>query len=267
MNIDKKGLIGTLVFHVLLLLYLLISAFVTPLPLPGEEGILINFGDTDLGSGPEEPREEERRQEETRQANPEAAAAQQAEEAFLTQDDEEAPALPAADKPTEKKETVKNTNNTKTPENPAPKEEKKEEKPRINTQAMYQGRKTDATYSGSEGTTTGTGNQGDPQGSTETLNHSLGGGAGITPNLTGRSAISLVEPSKDFQTEGKIVVEITVDRSGKVINAVPGVKGSTTFDRHLMAIAREAALATRFDNKPDAPWQQKGTIAYVFRLK
>ncbi len=51
----KKGLVGTIVFHTIVLLLLIFLGFFTPLPLPGEEGILVNFGDTENGLGDREP--------------------------------------------------------------------------------------------------------------------------------------------------------------------------------------------------------------------
>lgn len=51
----KNGLIGTIVTHGIILALLLLFGFFTPLPLPGEEGILVNFGDSENGLGAEEP--------------------------------------------------------------------------------------------------------------------------------------------------------------------------------------------------------------------
>lgn len=51
----KKGLIGTIIFHTIVILLLVLLGFFTPLPLPGEEGILVNFGDTENGLGNREP--------------------------------------------------------------------------------------------------------------------------------------------------------------------------------------------------------------------
>jgi hypothetical protein len=62
-------------------------------------------------------------------------------------------------------------------------------------------------------------------------------------------------------------VEVSVDRSGKVTQATAGIKGSTTLNENLLRVAREAALETRFDPKPDAPPVQKGSITYNFILK
>jgi len=51
----KRGIIGTTIFHIIVLLLLLFLGFFTPLPLPGEEGILVNFGTSDNGFGDIEP--------------------------------------------------------------------------------------------------------------------------------------------------------------------------------------------------------------------
>jgi len=45
----KRGFIGTIIFHVIVLLLLIFFGFITPLPFPGEEGILVNFGDRETG--------------------------------------------------------------------------------------------------------------------------------------------------------------------------------------------------------------------------
>ena len=90
---------------------------------------------------------------------------------------------------------------------------------------------------------------------------------GIAYNLQGRNFQSLAPPNYDYQGEGKVVVEITVDRTGKVTEAIPGTKGSTTLDEYLLSAAKEAALKARFEPKSDAPAFQKGTITYNFVLK
>jgi len=90
---------------------------------------------------------------------------------------------------------------------------------------------------------------------------------GISFDLAGRQARSLPKPKHDIQSEGIVVVEVTVDRNGNVTQAVPGVKGSTTLEEYFLRVAREAAMASKFDRKPDAPVIQKGTITYHFILR
>ena len=93
------------------------------------------------------------------------------------------------------------------------------------------------------------------------------GSKGISYDLQGRGFQALPPPKYDYQGEGRVVVEVSVDRPGKVIQAVPGTKGSTTLDEYLLKVAKEAALNARFEIKSDAPAIQKGTITYNFILK
>jgi hypothetical protein len=86
-------------------------------------------------------------------------------------------------------------------------------------------------------------------------------------NLQGRAIINLPSPKYESQGEGRVVVEISVDREGKVIQAVPGVKGSTTLNDNLLKAAKDAALRARFEVQSDAPSIQKGTISYSFMMK
>jgi len=51
----RNGIIGTIITHAVILLLLLFLGFYTKLPLPVEEGILVNFGDSETGIGAEEP--------------------------------------------------------------------------------------------------------------------------------------------------------------------------------------------------------------------
>jgi colicin import membrane protein len=110
--------------------------------------------------------------------------------------------------------------------------------------------KNAGTTSTSEGEARGLGNQGN-----------------ISYDLGGRGFLYLPKPNYDYQGEGKVVVEVNIDRSGKVIQAIPGSKGSTNLDEYLLKVAKEAALKARFEAKSDAPVIQKGTITYNFMLR
>jgi hypothetical protein len=133
--------------------------------------------------------------------------------------------------------------------------------------------KNSGTSSTSEGVAGGTGNQGVVTGSVDskvrgdgTGTGTSGIGNGITYELGGRGVQTFTKPKYDYQGEGIVVVEVSVDRDGKVVKAVPGAKGSNTLDEYLLKVAKEAALETRFVIKADAPAVQKGTIRYIFKL-
>nr|HPR61729.1 hypothetical protein [Prolixibacteraceae bacterium] len=51
----KEGIIITTVFHVAVLLLMLTFGYFTPLPLPDEKGVLVDFGNSNTGLGKIEP--------------------------------------------------------------------------------------------------------------------------------------------------------------------------------------------------------------------
>ena len=51
----KRGILGSTAFHIIILILLIWLGFFTPLPLPGEQGIMVNFGTSSQGFGSEEP--------------------------------------------------------------------------------------------------------------------------------------------------------------------------------------------------------------------
>jgi TonB family protein len=92
-----------------------------------------------------------------------------------------------------------------------------------------------------------------------------GGGPGgrIGVDLKGRAVVKPPKLPSDTKEEGKVVVEITVDSEGTVIEANPNGRGTTTSSALLKAKAKQAALATKFnvDGKFE---EQKGTITIIF---
>ncbi len=264
----KRGIAGTLLFHIALAIVFAMVGFTTPLPLPGEEGILINFGDMEEAAGPVEPKTAEAVQE----ATPEPQEQEQTvseetpveESPVLTQDYEDAPVEET--KQEEQTEEVKEEAKEQTEQQ----EEKEQEERKVNVNALYTGRNKDNNSTGSEGVTSGEGNQGSETGSVDSDNYTGGesmGNNGINFSLAGRNPESLPLPEYNYQLEGKVVVEITVDKYGNVTKAEPGKKGSTTLDDKLLQAAKRAALKAKFDRKPDAPAYQKGTITYYFKLQ
>lgn len=93
----------------------------------------------------------------------------------------------------------------------------------------------------------------------------LGNGPGskIGISLIGRAVVIKPKLPTDTKEEGKVVVEITVDSEGNVIEANPNGRGTTTSSALLKAKAKQTALGTKFnvDGKFE---EQKGTITIVF---
>jgi TonB family protein len=91
----------------------------------------------------------------------------------------------------------------------------------------------------------------------------IGGGGKIGVSLAGRALVVPPRLPTDTREEGKVVVEITVDSDGNVIEANPNGRGTTTNSPVLKAKARQAAFATKF-NVDGRFEEQKGTITIVF---
>ena len=281
----SKGLAGSIIIHLVLLLVLVFVSFSLPPPPEIEEGIIVNFGTDETGSGLIEP-SAPAGQEETVPPPPPAETIEAEEEPLLTQDDEEAPEVKKIDPDAEKKkrelaEAERIRREALAAERKRIQEEEIERK-RIEAEQQRQaeiinrtkdalaGSKNSGTATTSEGITGGAGNQGVPGGSVDSDVRGTGGGtgnSGISYNLQGRGFQKLPTPKYDYQGEGRVVVEVSVDREGKVIQAIPGSKGSTTLDEYLLKAAKDAALEARFEAKPDAPAVQKGSITYNFILK
>lgn len=117
---------------------------------------------------------------------------------------------------------------------------------------------------GSSGNTAGNGNQGSPDGNSNAGAVSGTGGSGIA-DVGGRDVVFLPLPDQSAvtsETEGTIVVGITVTPEGYVIN--PWIKSSTTASPELKKAAIEAAKKTRFKVGSTT---DKGTTTYKFKAK
>jgi TonB family protein len=278
-------LAGTTIIHLALFVLLLLFSFSVPEPPEMEEGILVNFGTDETGLGmiePSPPAIQEEAAPPLKSNVPQSAE----DEPLITQNDEEAPEVKKVDPEAEKRKLEKIEADRKAREiadaEKAKKLAEETERKRIEAEQKRQAdiinrtknalanSKNAGTNSTSEGVTGGIGNQGVPTGSVDSQVRGDGSGTGdkgISYDLQGRGFQSLPAPKYDYQGEGRVVVEVSVDKLGNVTQAVPGSKGSTTLDEYLLKVAKEAALKARFEAKPDAPAVQKGSITYNFILK
>ncbi len=272
------ALSGTLLFHSLIILFFFLWVIKTPIPPypdTGTPGLEVNLGLSEDGMGDLQPDEtgdaEEVNTSEDVIVQPitnNQAPAFKSTESILSQETEEAPTTDVV-----KEKPVENNNN-------AAKEAVKETPvKKVNTKALFPG-KSGGKKGGNEGETGKPGDQGDPDGTKTSKYHGPGGGSGDTPGdgkggngkgisytLNGRTPQALVPPKSNVQEEGKVVVEITVDKKGIVVFAKAGARGSTTSNSILLEIARKAALGVRFNPDPEAPEEQKGNIVYNFTLR
>jgi colicin import membrane protein len=280
-----KGIAGASVIHLILFLLLLLVGFSAPPPPEMEEGILVNFGTDETGLGMIEPSPPPIKVEASPPV-PKVAKVKSVEDQLLTQNTEEAPEVKKVDPEAEKKKLEKIETDKKIKEQLEAErilrvqaenerkrveaEQKRQSDIMNRTKNALANSKNAGTNSAGEGVAGGPGNQGVPSGSVDSKVRGEGSGLGdkgVSFDLQGRGFQALPKPRYDYQGEGRVVVEISVDRQGKVVQAIPGIRGSTALDEYLLRVAKEAALAASFEVKPDAPAVQKGTITYIFKLK
>ena len=251
----RIGMAATVILHVVMLILFIFFGMTHMIPPPEEEGITINFGTSDVGMGDEQPVEEtststpEEMIDNTPEEVPNEVIADQ--EILTTTDD--APAVDTKKKKEEPKEVKEPV--------------KEEPKPDKNlTDALSNWKNNKNTNSG-EGDTDQKGDQGANDGDPNSANRVGGGqGNGISFNLSGRSMLGAPRISDNSQEEGKVVVDIIVDNTGKVVRATPGARGSTTTSSILYEKAQKAALATKFNANPNAAQEQKGQMTFIFIL-
>lgn len=254
----RNGIIGTLLFHALLLISFLFMGLTYRIPPPPEEGISINFGFEEQGSN--EVRPEDNSLESNPIVEEVLKESIEVEQEIITQETVETEVI---EKP---KETKKEIVESIEPEEKIEEVIIEEPEPVVNTKALYTGSKKKEKQS--DGNRKISGNQGSIEGDINS-NKYEGGGIGVDGEayqLLGRSVSFKAKPIYKVQLEGKVVVDITVDQLGNVVNAIAGVKGSTTLNSELLKRAKEAALKTKFSAKESAPTRQQGKIIYNFRL-
>jgi len=93
----------------------------------------------------------------------------------------------------------------------------------------------------------------------------IGSGSGYS--LGNRKALSKPQPNYNCNEEGVVVVQITVDQNGNVIDAKPGARGTTNSASCLASQAKIAAMQTKWSSSPDGTEKQVGTIKYNFSLR
>ena len=252
----------------LLLLFLIFNFGMTYLDPPEEYGLAINFGDANVGQGdPVEktkkvftPKIEEKQEvvEEVKEISKETV-----KEDVIT--DDTSKDAPVVEKSEEKKKPVEKVEKIEKPkETPKPKPSKEV----IDALKNLSKGNTNSGKPKGEGDDKKDGVKGNEKGDENSTKYygNTGGGSDGNYILGDRKVKNPVKPNKGCQVEGIVYVEIMVDRSGKVIYAKSGAKGSTDTDPCLLKAAKEAALKTTWDADANAPSKQIGTIIYKFLL-
>ncbi|WP_297334715.1 energy transducer TonB [Flavobacterium sp.] len=255
---NKKAFaITAAIFAVLLLLCFFLG--LTYMDPPPENGIAINFGTSDFGMGDVQPTEPIASAPQPSQSSADPTPVQ---DEVVTQDVTDAPVI-TNEKP---KEKPKEDKPVKPKPEPAP-TPSKSTSDALNS--LINGPKSDGKAIGGQGNDNQAGDKGRVDG---TLNGSYGNGGGGTGTGSGnyqlgnRSALAKPQPKYTCNEQGVVVVQIFVDRNGKVIDANAGVRGTTNSVSCLLDQAKQAAMRTTWEPDPDAPDKQVGKIIYNFKL-
>ena len=284
------GLVGTLVLHAVLLVLLFLIAISKP-KAQEEGGVPVMLGNMEMAQGNADPYTLtdvdilDEPQLPTEVSAPEPVPTPPVESEMITQEDEPTVAVPKKEtpKPTPKKEAVKKETPKKEPVKPKEKTEaeKRAEAERLAAEKKAAEEKAAAeaaakriagafgkgTQMGSKGNAdSGHGIQGSPTGNAAEGQTTGVGGYG-TFDLNGRSLGpgGLPRPVYNVQEEGRVVVTITVNPAGQVIQTSIN-KRTNTVNAALRKAAEDAARKARF-NAVGGVNNQTGTITYYFKLK
>jgi protein TonB len=277
-----SGIIVSALIHSILFLCLYFIIIHTPDP-PYEDnqgGMTVNYGTSDVGSGDQQQfTTVPVTVQQVAQATPESQpVSSNAPEDLETQNTEDAPVVEAkkeVKKPKEKpnpdalfKPHAKPVANS-TPEPP---------KPTVDKNALFSpGAVGRPNRSAGDGEGGGKGDQGDPNGDPNSKNYH-GGGTGNGPGhggnglgdgnvrLTGRKLRSRPPVKNPCETSrGKVVISISVNRDGRVVDTKFSQSGSTSSDDCLVSTARAAAMKYTFDANSTAAETQTGSIIFIFK--
>lgn len=296
---EQIGLVVSTVLHILLLLLLFLPLLKFPIPPPEQEGILVSFGQPDIGQGDDKPM--------TQNEDPNVPPIPPAETKTPEPEKEIAKAEPEKPKKTEPIKTPdKKVITTEDPEVAALKKKQKEaadkaaadekakkaeearvrEETRKKAAADEAAKKAEAdkaakeqaeldaakkqygnVFGGGKGSTGKPGNEGDPNGDPNADNlKGISTGTGkVGGGLGGRGVKYEPTIQENSQKTGRVVVSVCVDKSGNVTSAKYTQKGSTTTDTGLRQIAEENAAKFKFT--PSNIDQQCGTITFDFKVK
>ncbi len=251
----RTGMIGTILFHVLITILFLFFGLKQPDPLPKEEGIelaMADFGTSMTGSG---------NQETPNPGQPQASAAptpqtQETPEEVATDDLSEV-VVPKPEKPKKPKPDT-------TPK-PDPKPEKPKEPTIDNKLAEALNTWGKGGGGGGQGESTEPGNEGIETGKPGGVVSSMTG-EGWSISLAGRGLVRgpNITDRPNIERRSVVVLRIKVDREGKVTFTERNLTKSNTTDTRLFNIAEKAAKQATFTAKPDGAFEQQGEMTFIF---
>lgn len=273
----RKGFFISLALHVGIILLALLPLLSYQDPPPGQEGVLISFGEINQGSGDDRPdvQQEEFVEQPTEESQPEevpqpvqeaAEPPKPVEKKIMTVDDSE-----IRIKKQKEQEAAKEAEDAarKRAEEDAARKKAAAEAAAQKKAEYDKARKQYGDFFGGsgKGKTDKPGNQGVPDGDPDaTKLEGISKGSGVVGDgLTNRGVKRAPEISDSSQKTGRVVIYVCVDRAGNVTKADYTQRGSTTSDSRLVTLAKQNAYRYLFSQS--SMDEQCGTITYDFKVK
>jgi hypothetical protein len=285
---EKKSLILTILVYALILFLLFLARFWPPANMKlmgggGGGGIEMNFGDSDYGMG-DNYKSEVLNVKDQATATPTATSP---DEDVISDDNSDAVAVipkkenvkktpvdvkkdlkPVAPKPTVSKsanDALSSILGNKGGDgNDGKAGNKGSANGNLNSNGYY-GSGSGTGSGGGNGSGTGTGT-GSGTGSGNGSGNGGGNGSGSGYSLGNRKALSKPQPDYTCQEQGRVAVQVSVDRNGNTISVTAGVQGTTNTAKCLLDQAKIAAMNTKWQADSNAPEKQVGKIIYTFSL-
>jgi len=255
----KSFAISAFIVAVLLLLFFKFGlSFIDP---PPENGIAINFGNTDFGSGETNTTETVKTAPQPAESTPQPTPTT---EKVITQESVDATVIKATKKPEPVKEVKKEVQPKKVePQKPS-------QKTTDALSSLLNGPKNNGKATDGDGDSNQPGNQGKIDGSIY-ANSFYGDGSSTSGSgsgswgLKGRKLAKPGAVTTNCNDEGTVVVEVKVSKNGTVTNAKFSPNGSNTTSKCLQEAAIKSAFKYLWNDDSNAPDNQIGFIVFNFR--
>jgi len=249
-NRKRNGMLTSVLVHGLFLLIMLGFTMEAPYPPPLEQGIAIQFGGEIESGGESDQNQQNLEESKQDQAQPVAVEStdpsqKAADKKLATQNQEDAPTIPSDQKASKKP---------------------KESTP-VDPKGLFPGSRSGANKgpggaSGRKGNPDGRpqgGEQGDPRNTDrDTLDHSL----------QGRNLMSSDKPEDETQLRGVVVINVSVNLQGQVMQAELNTRKSTISRPDIVEKCKSSARKCKFSvaDKQKSPPIQTGSITFRFEL-
>lgn len=256
----------------LLLLFVVGPPYMDP---PEEYGVAVNFGNSNFGRGNIQPKKPVKSEPKTVEEPPQPKPAKseplkstQTKEEVLAADNAEEIAIKKQKDAEAKAKAIADAKAKAEAERIAREKREQEEKKR-KLDALIGGVSKSEGTTGSEGNDNKTGDKGQLDGNPYAPSYFGGqgtGSGGVGYGLNGRGNASFKRLKQDCNESGLVIVRIVVNKSGNVVEATPGVRGTTNTAQCLLEPAKKIALSHKWPSDSKAPSRQIGFVSVNFKL-